>query len=518
MSSQNLIDTLKNRKLYDHPVTKLEVIETHISWVILTGSYAYKIKKPVDLGFLDFSSLADRKHYCELELDLNRRLAPDYYLDVVPITGSAQNPVLYGRGDVIEYALKMVQFPPGSELDKALALGKLDAHSMDLIAEKIAEFHQNIAVASQSQKFGDLQHVHQPVINCYREICERLDKAEDIKRVNNLKSWSCQAYEDLKKVFVARKENGFLRECHGDLHLRNIAMIDGEIVIFDCIEFNENLRWNDVISEVAFLVMDLDVHKQSTLASHFLNHYLELTGDYSGLEVLRYYLIYRAVVRAMVNCIRCSQEETNSPDMISEYQTFQHYLNLAERYVDFESPKLFIMHGLSGSGKSTVSQTLLQAKFVIRIRSDIERKRLHGIKASQKNRKGVQQGIYNSASDEEVYQHLLELATSLLKAGYSVIVDATFLKIAQRDMFQSLADRLNIEYAILHCHAPLSVMENRVVRRNMEESDASDADLKVLKFQVGKVEKFTKKEMEYIVDINTKNRINGAELLKKLFV
>ncbi|MCF6236575.1 MAG: AAA family ATPase [Gammaproteobacteria bacterium] len=518
MNGQNLIDTLKNPRLYDHPVTKLEIIETHISWVILTGPYAYKVKKPVDFGFLDFSSLANRRHYCELELDLNRRLAPDYYLDVVPITGSAQNPALYGRGDVIEYALKMVQFPPNSELDKVLALGKLDTHYMDLIAEKIAKFHKIISVAKQSQKFGDLQHVHQPVINCYQEIRKHLNETEDIQRINALENWSCRAYEDLKKVFVSRKENGFVRECHGDLHLRNIAMIDDEIVIFDCIEFNEDLRWNDVISEISFLVMDLDEHKQSALASHFLNRYLELTGDYSGLKVFRYYLVYRAVVRAMVSCIRWSQGGIHSPDMTSEYQNFQNYLNLAEKYIDLESPRLFIMHGLSGSGKSTVSQTLLQAKFAIRIRSDIERKRLHDIKASQKNRQGVQEGIYSSTSSEEVYQHLFELAKSLLNSGYSVVVDATFLKIAQREMFQRLADMFNVEYAILHCYAPLNVMRNRVVRRNMEESDASDADLKVLEFQIKQVQKFTGKEMRYVVDINTQQKIKEDKLLKRLFI
>jgi len=513
---QQLLSALQNPQFYNHTVSKIELIETHISWVILTGPYAYKIKKSVDLGFLNFSTLAFRKHYCELELSLNKRLAPDYYLEVIPITGSYDNPMLNGSGEAIEYALKMAQFPQDAELDRELASGKLKENSMDLLAEKIADFHQKINVANKSQTFGDLDHVHQPVLNCYSDILKRISENEIIKRIKALRSWSCDEFEKLKTVFLSRKENGFIRECHGDLHLRNIAIVDDEVIAFDCIEFNEDLRWNDVISECAFLIMDLDAHQKSDLASRFLNRYLELTGDYLGLKVLRYYLVYRAIVRAMVSCIRFSQEDIDESESASEYAEFVKYIDLAQRYIDSQQSKLFITHGLSGSGKTTVSQILLQIYPAIRVRSDIERKRLWGMKEQQRDKQDFQQGIYSSTSSEQTYQILLTLAEQLLLAGFSVIVDATFLKSQQRNIFRKLAESVNVDYKILHCYAPLNVMQNRIIQRSKDDRDASDADLTVLEYQIERDENFTEKEKRFVVDINTEVKIKGNDLIKKL--
>ncbi len=514
--AQQLLSALLNPRLYNHTVSKIELVETHISWVILTGPYAYKIKKPVDLGFLNFSTLANRKYYCELELHLNKRLAPDYYLEVIPITGSYPHPLLKGSGEVIEYALKMVQFPQEAELDRELASGKLNETAMDLVAEKIADFHQKISIANQTQKFGDLAHVHQPVLNCYSDILKRINERDIVKRVNALSHWSCREFENLKEIFLSRKENGFIRECHGDLHLRNIAIVGNEVIAFDCIEFNEDLRWNDVISEIAFLVMDLDDHQKPELASRFLNRYLELTGDYLGLKVFRYYLVYRAVVRAMVSCIRFSQEDVDESESASEYMEFVKYIDLAQRYIDIQEPKLFITHGLSGSGKTTVSQVLLQAYPAIRIRSDIERKRMWGIKERQRDKQDYQQGIYSATSSGQTYQMLLKLAEQILQAGFSVIVDATFLKLQQRDMFRKLAESVNVDYTILHCYAPLSLMQKRIVQRNKDDHDASDADLTVLEYQREQVENFTEEENKFVVDINTEVKLTDIELIKKL--
>ena len=514
--AQQLLSALQNPQLYNHAVTKIELIETHISWVILTGPYAYKIKKPVDLGFLNFSTLAHRKHYCELELSLNRRLAPDYYLEVITITGSYHHPLLNGDGAAIEYALKMVQFPQEAELDKELAAGKLDESSMDLLAEKVSDFHQKISVANKSQTFGDLDHVHQPVLNCYSDILKRVNENEIINRVKALRSWSCSEFENLKTVFLSRKETGFVRECHGDLHLRNIAIVDDEVIAFDCIEFNEDLRWNDVISECAFLIMDLDAHQNSELGSRFLNRYLELTGDYLGLKVLRYYLVYRAIVRAMVSCIRFSQEDIDESESTSEYAEFVKYIDLAQRYIDTQQSKLFITHGLSGSGKTTVSQILLQVYPAIRVRSDIERKRMWGVKERQRDKQDFQQGIYSATSSEQTYQILLTFAEQLLLAGFSVIVDATFLKSQQRDMFRKLAESINVDYTILHCYAPLNVMQNRIVQRSKDDKDASDADLIVLEYQRRQVEKFTEEEDKFVIEINTEVKITEFDFLKKI--
>ncbi len=508
--SQTLINALKKPTLYTHPVSKLEIIETHISWVILTGPYAYKIKKPLALGFLDFSTLSSRKHYCELELTLNQRLAPDYYLDVVPITGSYINPQFYGVGEVIEYALKMVQFPQKNELDRALDAGSLNQHAMNLIAEKIADFHKNISIANSHQSYGDLTHIHQPVLNCYSEIFKQIDSHEDRHKVKQLQDWSCNEFKRLKTVFISRKKDGFIRECHGDLHLRNIAIVGEDVIAFDCIEFNEELRWNDLMSEIAFLVMDLDNHQQTGLASAFLNRYLEITGDYLGLKVFRYYLVYRAMVRAMVCSIRLSQKDLTDEKRAEEYGEYSKYIALAETYTKPHQAKLFITHGLSGSGKTTLTNVFLQAFPVIRIRSDIERKRLNKIGETERKKQGIAEGAYNQSSTEKTYQILYQLAEQMLDAEFSVIVDATFLKINQRKKFAKLANLKHLDFTIVHCHASLDVMENRVIQRNKKNLDASDADYTVLQSQISQDEAFVEEEKKYVVSISTEENINES--------
>lgn len=510
---QILIKSLTNPECYNHPTHDIEIIETHISWVILTGPYAYKIKKSVDLGFLNFSSLSSREHYCSVELKLNRRLAPDYYLAVVPITQKYKVLEFDGKGEAIEYALKMVQFPQENQLDRELESGNLNDYSMTLIAEKIYDFHRTINVANNTEKYGELPHIHQPVLDCYDELIKQLNTKEDIRRVILLRDWSCREFERLKEIFVSRKEKGFVRECHGDLHLRNIAIVKQEVIVFDCIEFNENLRWIDLMSEVAFLVMDLDDHQRPDLAFIFLNRYLELTGDYSGLKVFRYYLVYRSIVRAMVSCIRMSQNSSVSERSI-EYSEFVKYLVLAEGYIKTPLPKLFITQGLSGSGKTTVSNILMQEFSAIRIRSDIERKRFYDLSETYRGNRNVAQGIYNDEATEQVYQILYKLVVPLLDAGYSVIVDATFLKSRYRTLFFKLAESKGLEFRVFHCYAPIEVLHGRLAQRSQLNTDASDADSDVLDSQAGQSEAFTEEEKKHLVNISTEVKIDVDSLRK----
>jgi aminoglycoside phosphotransferase family enzyme len=307
------ITSMLKPEVYDHPVTNMELIETHISWIILTGDFAYKIKKPVDFGFLDFSTLEKRKNFCEQELTLNRRLAPAIYLAVVAITGTQNNPVISThnelfKGEAIEYAVKMTQFPQSSQLDNMLAAGELKAEHMDVIAEMVADFHQTVEVAGDSMEYGNKETISQPIKENFTQINEHLDTTPYADTLSALLMWSSSEFVKLKPVFEQRKTNGFIRECHGDMHLRNMVWLNTGPSAFDCIEFNPQLRWIDVISEVAFLVMDLQDRQQYQLASRFLNAYLEVTGDYAALSVLPYYLCYRALVRAKVNALRLEQK------------------------------------------------------------------------------------------------------------------------------------------------------------------------------------------------------------------
>jgi len=500
-----LIASLLKAEIFPHPVNELQLIETHISWVILTGPYAYKIKKPINLDFLDFSTLAQRKLYCEEELRLNRRTAPSIYLGVVAITGSASQPQLQddGDGEAIEYAVKMRQFPQEAQLDHLLEQGGLNASHIDAFARLVAGFHQQIDVAATNDDYGEPAQVMQPVEENFSQIGERRLTSEQKTLLDELQHWSKTEFQRLETRLLERKQLGFIRECHGDMHLRNLAWIDEQPVAFDGIEFNANLRWIDVISEVAFLVMDLQDRNQPELAQRFLNGYLERSGDYVGTALLPFYLVYRALVRAKVAAIRAGQDDIEEAERCSLQDEMIDYLRLAQSYTQMQGEHLIIAHGLSGSGKTTLTQPLLEQLPAIRIRSDVERKRLAGLEATERANAEPGEGIYTPQYSEQTYGCLLELASQILDAGYNVIVDATFLLKNQREMFQQLAEVKNIAFHILNFSARTETLQQRIKQRS---GDASDADLEVLQKQLNSVEEFTADEKTFVIDIDTETQ------------
>jgi uncharacterized protein len=496
-----LIAALMKPGSYDHPVTKCELIETHASWVILTGMIAYKIKKPVNLGFLDFSTLEKRRFCCQEEVRLNRRLAPEIYLGLAPVYGSPEKPKWAGRGKVIEYAVKMVQFPQESQLDKALAGGKLRPNHIDAFARLIAHFHQQIASAGTDNSFGNLDHIQKPVLENFIQIRRHLPEWKVPGPLARLEDWTRSGLNALAPVFVRRKSEGYVRECHGDLHLRNLAWIGDAPVVFDCIEFNPDLRWIDVISDAAFLVMDLQDRHQSQLAQRFINLYLENTGDYSGLRILPFYLTYRALVRAKVNAILSRQPGVNHKLRSEAEKDCCDYLQLAQLYASPGNPKLIITHGLSASGKSTLSQLILEHLGVIRIRSDVERKRIYGLKPEDSGHAATGKGIYTDEATEKTYKKLYEVAGQILDAGYPLIVDAAFLNVDQRQQFKLLAATKQVPFLILECLASPETLRRRIIER---PKNASDADLAVLEHQLRNRQPLSKSERLYSLEIDTK--------------
>ena len=514
--SARLLQALQNPSLYDHPIHEFQVIETHISWVLLTGNFAYKIKKPVDLGFLDFSTLARRRHFCAEELRLNRRLAPDLYLEVVTITGIPEKPEFNGRDPAIEYAVKMKQFSQQSLLINVLHQGQLKATHIDALAIQLAEFHARIQVAGPNTPFGLPDTLAKPVLANFQFLPAEASHLFGEDRIEALRIWTEREQTDRQGIFLERKSNGFIRECHGDLHLGNIALLDSRVVIFDCIEFNESLRWIDVMSELAFTVMDLIDRGRLDFAYRLLNHYLEQAGDYNGLVVLRYYLTYRAMVRAKVAGIRLEQEEEGGTLRKSAQKDLKGYLELAECLTQPTPASLIIMHGLSGSGKSTISQMVLEMMGAIRLRSDIERKRLFGLAAEARSRDASVSSIYGSEATERTYHKLEKLAEEILDAGYTVIVDATFLKKAQRQPFQNLASRKHIPYFILDVVASKSIMKDRVSQREKNQLDASEATVTVLEDQLRHQELFTVKELPFVVRIQNEETFDPFALKEEL--
>lgn len=503
----SLITSLQNRALYDHAVEKFEVIETHISWVLLTGEFVYKIKKPVNFGFLDFSTLEKRRFFCEEEIRLNRRLAPQLYLGVVAIYGSEQQPQMNGDGPVIEYAVKMRQFPQTVQLDRLLATQGLDSGIMDKLASRVANFHLSIDSVAKNSEFGDLQHIQQPVLENFSHIRSSISDQNIVPLLNKLEDWSKKKLQALANIIQERKDQGFVRECHGDMHLRNIALWDDDIIIFDCIEFNKNFYWIDVISEIAFLVMDLEDRKCDALARRFLNSYLEITGDYEGLRVLRFYKVYRALVRAKVDALRAGQEQAGSDEYTQTFNDFLQYLHLAEIYICPAEPCLLINHGLSGSGKSVGTRALVDSFPAIQIRSDVERKRLFPVSKSSKST-GFEQSIYSKEATAKTYGRLLQITKCLLTAGYSVVIDAANLKVEQRNPFIELASLMRVPYYILNYTAPEEVLRQRVMRRSQRGDDASDATLDILQHQIENYEPLTEDERLFTIDIDTSKEMD----------
>lgn len=496
-----LIQALHRPACYDHPVRDIRLVETHISWVLLTGPYAYKIKKPVNLGFLDFSTLEKRRFFCEEELRLNRRLAPSLYLEVVSITGSPASPVFSGSGAVIEYAVKMVQFPEEARLDRMLLRGDLGPPHIDLLARELAGFHGRIAVAGNDKPFGDPDHVYEPVRQNFIQIRSRIE-AGDEAPLQRLESWSETSFAELRMTFENRKRGGFIRECHGDAHLANMVWLEERAMLFDCLEFSDNLRWIDVMSELAFLVMDLDDRGHPDLARRALNAYLEHTGDYAGLAVFRFYQVYRALVRAKVACIRLCQSGLSDAERNRGRGEYRGYANLAGRYTQPPPPALIITHGLSGSGKTWLSQQLLEALGAVRVRSDIERKRLHGLAPGARSGSGIASGIYAADASRRTYARLAELAATILRAGHSVIVDAAFLKYSQRDQLHAVANERRVPFVILDIRTPENILRQRLRQRAAQQHEVSEAGLAVLDHQLTTREPLADTEQCHVLSVN----------------
>jgi aminoglycoside phosphotransferase family enzyme/predicted kinase len=500
---ERLIDALMRPGCYPHAVERVEVLQTHISYVLLAGDYAYKIKKPVNLGFLDFSTLEARRRCCDEELRLNRRTAPDLYLATLPITGSASSPALDGEGPAIEYAVKMRRFAQDALLDSMARRGELAAPLVDAIARKLAVFHAAVAVAGPGTRFGTPDQVVAPARANFEHIERLIGDSPDVAQLERLRSWSEREGARLAPSFAARKRGGFVRECHGDLHLGNIALIDGEPTPFDCIEFSADLRWIDVMNEVAFLVMDLADHRLAGLAIRCLNAYLEATGDYAGLAVLRFYLVYRAMVRAKVACIRAHQSGLTGSAKAAAEDEYRGYFRLAEDLMRTSKTALILTHGLSASGKTTVAGILAERLGAIRLRSDVERKRLFGLDAAARTASAVGAGIYAPDATRRTYDRLTDLTRVVLEAGRPVIVDATFLRDAERAAFRSLGKDLGVPVAFVSCTAPDAELRARIVAREQAGSDASEAGLAVLAQQRNAAEPASREEARETVVIDT---------------
>lgn len=504
MTENLLIKNLAKPEAYPHPVQAIKVLETHVSWIILTGEYAYKIKKAVDYGFLDYSTLDKRKFYCEQEVTLNKLLAPDLYLDVVTINGTHDAPEVNGAGAVLEYAVKMREFPQKDLFTEVLASQRLTAVLIDELATMVADFHLKTSVAAAETRFGLPEQVHAPVLQNFEQITPFLQDSADLQQLERMRNWSEMQYKIHYALLKRRKEQGFIRDCHGDLHLRNIVLYDQHPVLFDRIEFNDDFRWTDIMAEIAFLAMDLDEHQQTSHTWRFLNGYFSITGDYEGLLLLRYYQVYRAIVRAKVSLFELMNTSLQSNEQQKIRRKYRSLMALAERYTERRPQVLLIMYGLPGVGKSTVANLLTQnIEQLIRVRSDIERKRLFGFAPEARTHASLNTGIYAEHATLKTYEHLMQCALVILQGGYSAVVDASFYSRTQRQLLQDLAIKLQIPFLIVECVAPKEYLQNWIREREIKNNDPSEANLAVLDLLQQNMEPLREEERAVTVTIDT---------------
>jgi aminoglycoside phosphotransferase family enzyme/predicted kinase len=489
-------------RLLEREGASVQRFETHLSWVLVEGEFAYKLKKALRFEFVDFSALEARHFYCQEELRLNRWLAPDLYLSVIGISGTPARPVMNGPGEPFEFAVKMRAFPQQALWEQRVRHGILGAEEIDALARIIAEFHRNTAIAPPGSSWGAPEALRA----CANENLELIGAAKndpEDRGLEKLRAWEQAQEQTLNSLFLLRKESGFVRECHGDLHCGNILTAGGRVQVFDCIEFSESLRWIDVMNDVAFIAMDLQFRDRPDLAARLVDHYVEASGDHDGLAVLRYYRTSRALVRSKVAFLRAGQFPPDSTDASDALGLGNKYLNFAAQAIQPSRATIMITYGYSGSGKSTFSGMLLEKIGAIRLRSDVERKRIIGPPPATVTGGPTETGLYDPAVTRALYDRLAALTRTIVEAGLPVIVDATFLHRWQRSIFRKLADELGVALIILDVRAEPATMRTRILERARRGGDPSDADLDVLDHQLAHDEALTEDEMAQVLVIDS---------------
>jgi aminoglycoside phosphotransferase family enzyme/predicted kinase len=496
-----------------HGVTgPVRCIETHISWVFLTGRYAYKVKKPLRLSFLDYSSPARRAQCCREELRLNRRHAPDLYLDVVPIAGTPDQPVVGGAGPAFEHALRMLQFDPAEELAHLLQSGHLGPGEIAALGGSIARTQQAADRVAADDRFGMPDTVHRITLENFTEIARLLPGAGGL--LGDMRSRIEIAFAQVRALMSSRREHGFVRECHGDLHCGNVVRWQGRLVPFDGLEFDPALRFIDVASDLAFLSMDLGAHDRADLRRELLNAWTVACGDFAAVALLPYYEGYRALVRAKVAALRGQQARGVAA---ADSAALAHrYLKWERGRMQRQSPSLIVMAGLSGSGKTWLSTRLATACDAFHLRSDIERKRLAGLGPLDASNSPPDGGLYTRAFNERTYARLRECVESCLAGGESVLVDAANLRRHERQAFVQIAARHGAPATIVHCSAPVEERKARVARRSAAAADASEATEDLLERQTDFWEPLAPDEQGIALTVDTTDAAAVSRVLEKL--
>ena len=485
---------------YPHSVTLLQIQETDFSWVILTGTFAYKIRKAVLRGSINAATVVQRRDLCVEELRLNRRLAPGLYLEVVAITREDCGLRIGGRGPTIEYALKMKQFDASQRLSALLDGGQVTRNEIVELARRLAHFYSSAAKAVRSPAFKRTQQLRNAVLGNLAILIFHIDTENAIPTIGRLIDWTHDYLHDSLANLRMREESGFVRECHGDLHAGNVVRWQDQLTPINCVDIDPTLRWIDVMSDVSFLVMDLAAHDRKDLAFSFLNKYLEISGDYQGVRLLAFYVVYRALVRALADSLAADRRTEHRDEF---HRRMLMRVKTATDFVDRPGAALILMPGPSGPGKSSLSERLIEKLEAVCIRSDVERKRLAKARLFDPRDSDQEQGIHDSDSNQRTYARLIECAKSCLEGGVTTIIDAEFPKAADRRIFYDLALKRGIPYFILSCEADYAALAQRIDKRTQGRPDSLETGATVLARQWQSAEPLSIEEQEHLITADT---------------
>ncbi|GMR04334.1 MAG: bifunctional aminoglycoside phosphotransferase/ATP-binding protein [Thermodesulfobacteriota bacterium] len=522
MGLPRYIEALLSPRAYPEGPRSVELRQTHISYLFFTPEFVYKVKKPVDFGFLDFTTLEKRKKYCAEEVRLNRRLAADVYMGVVSVTEKDGLVSIDGEGGEVDCAVKMKRLKTDTMLDEMIKSGRVTEDIIRRVAERIFLFHKDAATDTRISTFGSPDVIR-------KNTGENFSQTENFKgelisegAYSGIKSYTEGFIDCHTALFEKRVRDGFIRDCHGDIHTEHIS-IEDSINIIDCIEFNERFRFSDIVSDMAFLSMDLDFLNRSDLSRIFVNTYFSLSGRDEGGKLLDFYKGYRAFVRAKVEGFKYLEPEVGEEERKDALIDALHHFHLAGLYArgGFK-PQLIIVCGLSGTGKSAIARAIAESSRAVRISSDNIRKDMAGVPARRQRPEPFGKGIYSRKFTEKTYERLISTGVGLLRAGRSTVLDATF----SRNIFIEKAVKEALKAGvpaglirIIECTAPDDVIRARLLERPRGPLPQGEA-LPDMTWEIFGLQKasYEKKTIKRLVLDGTKSLENNAiEAIKWVF-